>query len=234
MEEILNNIPVLSSNIIIEYLIRAQLLTKQKLYLFYLFKGFDMLITIFSLSLCQSKNIDVTFYKCQNAIHLYIEYVQQISNEQNSFLQLTSRDALLYVYKQTILDDIKINETNDAEPIFKIILLYTNIFKKILEIFLTSSKNEEKKYILDIQEIKVVYENICQTTIEKKNIIILEKIVDLLQMLEIDLPTFIKMWQILLKKTKEKKEYLLKIKKKIFTENYCENLSEIITYIQEI
>jgi hypothetical protein len=104
IEDILKDASNQCIKIIIEYLNRGLFVKNNKLFAFYILKGYDMLITIFSIIMYQTKNMDIAFYKCQKASHLYIEYIEQISDEQNIYLNLTSRDALLYVYKQTIFD----------------------------------------------------------------------------------------------------------------------------------
>lgn len=67
-------------------------------------KGIDTLSHIFSLIYYYTKNLDLTFYHCQKAYYFYIEFTEQISDEQINFLQLSSREAVLFVYKKTIYD----------------------------------------------------------------------------------------------------------------------------------
>ena len=67
-------------------------------------RGFDSITTIFRLLLFFTQNMALTNYHTQKTFYVYIEFIEQISDLQNSFLQLTSRDAVLFVYKKTIYD----------------------------------------------------------------------------------------------------------------------------------
>lgn len=40
----------------------------------------------------------------EKSIYLYIEFIEQINQTENSFLEFNSRDATQYVYKKTIYD----------------------------------------------------------------------------------------------------------------------------------
>ena len=48
--------------------------------------------------------LELSFYHTQKAYYFYIEYIEQISDDNITFLQLTSRDAILFVYKKTIFE----------------------------------------------------------------------------------------------------------------------------------
>lgn len=67
-------------------------------------KGIDTLSHIFSLIYYYTKNLELTLYHCQKAYFFYIEFTEQISDDQITFLQLSSREAVLFVYKKTIYD----------------------------------------------------------------------------------------------------------------------------------
>jgi hypothetical protein len=94
-------------SVIVEYMrfISEKIITKNKRYYTFIFeRGLDTLIHIFSLILFYTKNIDLTFYYTQKAYYCYIEFIEQISDENAKFLQLSSRDAILFVYKKTIFE----------------------------------------------------------------------------------------------------------------------------------
>ena len=73
-------------------------------YKFIITRGLETLSNAFTTILYYTKNIEITCFHCQKAIYFYIEFVSQISEEQNIFLQLSSRDATIYVYKKTIYE----------------------------------------------------------------------------------------------------------------------------------
>ena len=51
-----------------------------------------------------SKNIDLTIHHCKKAYCYYIEFIGQIRESSKCYLQLNSKDAILFVYKKTIFD----------------------------------------------------------------------------------------------------------------------------------
>ena len=100
--------------IVIEYLIylfESNILTKNsKILQFLIILGLDTITHVFLSLLCYTKNVELVFFHCEKSFYFYLEFVSQISHEDRSFLQLSSRDACNYVYKKTIYDvpqDIK-------------------------------------------------------------------------------------------------------------------------------
>lgn len=87
-------------------------------------KGLESLTYIFNILLMYTKNLTLTYHHCEKSLFYYIEFIGQIGDENHSFLQLNSKDAVLFIYKKTIFD---INES----------------FKKNFEI------DEEGKKIID-------------------------------------------------------------------------------------
>ena len=51
-----------------------------------------------------TKNIDLTLIHCKKALYYYIEFIGQIGDESHSYLQLNSKDAMLFIYKKTIFE----------------------------------------------------------------------------------------------------------------------------------
>jgi uncharacterized protein YutE (UPF0331/DUF86 family) len=80
----------------------------------------------------------MAFYHSQKAYYFYIEFIEQISDENITFLQLSSRDAILFVYKKTIFEinqDYKksLPELSiDNKIIITTIDAYISIYKKII------------------------------------------------------------------------------------------------------
>jgi hypothetical protein len=77
---------------------------KNKYFTFIFIRGYDTITAVFKIMLYYTKNVDLTFYHCQKAFYFYVEFIEQISTDQNSFLQLSSREASLFVYKKTIYE----------------------------------------------------------------------------------------------------------------------------------
>ena len=67
-------------------------------------RGINTVTSVFIGLIEYTKNVDLAFNLGKKAFYFYIEFIEQISDVQNSFLQLTSRDAIMFVYKRTIFD----------------------------------------------------------------------------------------------------------------------------------
>lgn len=79
-------------------------------------RGLDTLTNVFFNILSSTKNIELTYFHCQKAFYFYIEFIDQISDDEKTFLQLTSRDATTYVYKKTVFEICQEHrKPNDAE-----------------------------------------------------------------------------------------------------------------------
>lgn len=128
-------------SVTVEYMrfISEKIITKNRQYYTFIFeRGLEMIIHIFSLILCYTKNIDLTFYYTQKSYYCYIEFIEQISDENAKFLQLSSRDAILFVYKKTIfeLNNEYIKNTSsiftDEKHLLSQVDDYIYIYKKII------------------------------------------------------------------------------------------------------
>lgn len=71
---------------------------------FIVLRGIDTLFNVFNYVLFYTKNPHATHYHCQKAFYLYIEFIDQISDDEKSFLQLTTKDATSYVYKKSVFE----------------------------------------------------------------------------------------------------------------------------------
>lgn len=67
-------------------------------------KGIYTISYIFKFLLIYTKNLDVIVYNCQKSSVYYIEFIGQICDDNNSFLQLNAKDASLFIYKKTIFE----------------------------------------------------------------------------------------------------------------------------------
>ena len=94
-------------SVIIEYMrfMSEKISMKNKHYYRFIFeRGIETLSHVFINTLYFTKNLDLSFYHSQKAYYFYIEFIEQISDENVTFLQLSSRDAILFVYKKTIYE----------------------------------------------------------------------------------------------------------------------------------
>lgn len=136
LQEILNKF----SEILIEYMrfISEKIKIKNKRHYAFIFeRGIETLIHVFSMTFYYTKNLDLTFFHSQKAYYFYIEFIEQISDDNITFLQLSSRDAVVFVYKKTIYDinnDYKktcVPLTGEETVIMDVLNSYMMIYKKI-------------------------------------------------------------------------------------------------------
>jgi hypothetical protein len=161
------------TDVLFEYmrLISEKINIKNKQYYIFIFeRGIETLIHIFSIIFYYTKNLELTFYHSQKAYYFYIEFIEQISDDNITFLQLTSRDALMFVYKKTIFEinnDRKKSNiilTNEERNIISYIDANMPIYKKLVSYMLA---HKDFKY-----ENKLEYINMCCDKIQKLTIIL--------------------------------------------------------------
>jgi hypothetical protein len=155
---------------IVEYMrfITNKITIKNNAYWRYIFeRGVNTIIHVFSIIFFCTKNLELTFYHTQKAFYFYIEFIEQISDDSVTFLQLSSRDATLFVYKKTIFDlnnGYKKNMpelTAEETGIMNKVNLYTSIYKSLV---LFVIKHVDVKYD------KHAYINTCCENIEQLNV----------------------------------------------------------------
>ena len=67
-------------------------------------RGLDTISHVFEIMLYYTKNLELTYYHSQKAFYFYNEFISQIIEDPNNYLQLSSKDATLFVYKKTIFE----------------------------------------------------------------------------------------------------------------------------------
>ena len=117
--------------------------------------------------------MDISYFHSQKAYYFYVEFIEQITNDNNTFLQLSSRDASLYVYKKTIFEinmefkkKIELSFTPEEKQKYFLLSNYIQVYKILFSKFLdfysdflfTKDKLEkvkdcEKKVFQDFEKI---------------------------------------------------------------------------------
>jgi len=118
-------------------------INNDKRYRYYiLLKGLDTLSSIMNIIILHTNNIDLAFYYCNKAYYYYIEFISQIDTD-NNHLELTVKDAIIFVYKKTIfeikeplssLNNSNVNKENlikltTIERMINVVNTYFKIFK---------------------------------------------------------------------------------------------------------
>jgi hypothetical protein len=77
-------------------------------------RGYDLLKNIFLTLILYTNNLELSCFHLRKSYLYYTEFIGQIGEDSNSYLQLNSKDACLFVYKKTIY-----NINDDYKKIFK-------------------------------------------------------------------------------------------------------------------
>lgn len=168
---------------------------------FIIIRGVDTITSVFLSLLYSTKNIDLTYFHCQKSFYFYVEFISQISDDEKTFLQLTSRDASTYVYKKTIFDINnefkKQNEllTDEFKEKLNIINIYINLYQTYL---LKIIKTEKINY-KDMSLIIKVFDKLNNLN-NKTEIYILENITEKLFHKIEDIDKFFELNSLLVKK----------------------------------
>ena len=95
------------TNIVSEYLLHISeniIVQDKNYYIFIVKRGLETIKHVFNILLLYTKNLDLTIHHTKKAYLFYVEFIGQIGQDNHSYLQLNSKDAILFVYKKTIFD----------------------------------------------------------------------------------------------------------------------------------
>lgn len=102
-----SNIYVLFINLIndfILYFVDSIELTDPNYYNYILLRGIETMKHIFNLLFIYTQNLELIMHHLKKSYLYYVEFLNRIGVDKNSFLQLNSKDAIIFVYKKTIFD----------------------------------------------------------------------------------------------------------------------------------
>jgi hypothetical protein len=119
-------------------------------------RGLDTLTHIFHYILYYTKNLQVTMEYLEKSIFLYIEFIEQINQTENSFLEFNSRDATQYVYKKTIYDLKKRYKSDDNCIKLNTIEKIINLFKLKLYDIINKDVLNKKEIICELDKILIL------------------------------------------------------------------------------
>jgi hypothetical protein len=139
-------------------------------------KGLNCIIVIYNLLLIHTNNLNFVYYTTKKGIYYYIEFIEQSLLKNNLNLNLSSHDAILFVYKKTI-NNIKPNiKVNKIYNKIKILLDFYNYFliENIddTEIISKETLNNIKEIFIEICKLKSIKKinTIINNSINKKKI----------------------------------------------------------------
>ena len=202
---------------------------------FIIMRGLDTITNVFLNILYYTKNLELTLVHCQKSFYFYVEFVGQICEDDKMFLQLTSRDASTYVYKKTIFEinneiKKKINAPNEET---KSKIKHVNIFVNLCKIQLQKTINDGKSEDLNknIDKVILIYNKLninYITNCNKIDVYHWETIEYLMHKLYHDVRDVNKYYDInilILKKLIKNIDLLHCVKKKLFSDDFLNNLN---------
>jgi hypothetical protein len=194
---------------------------------FIVIRGLDTITNVFLYIFYVTKNINLTYFHCQKSFYFYVEFVGQISNDEKTFLQLTSRDATTYVYKKTVFDINnefkKKNEliTEDFKSNMDIVKSYVNLYQT----YLLKTINTDKQNMKNTDYIVKLFDKLNKLN-AKSDIIILENITEKLFYKIEDTNNFYELCSLIVKKFTKKSSQFKNSNKKLNSEEFNEFLLE--------
>ena len=195
---------------------------------FIITRGLDTITNVFNSIFYYTKNIDLTYFHCQKSFYFYVEFVGQISEDEKMFLQLSSRDATLYVYKKTIFEinnEYKIASESSKliNEQLAIINSYINIYKTI--VYKIIQNDVLTKNNIYIENFEKICKKINKTNLNNENVVLLNDIMDKFYfIIDDDIDYFFDIVQEFTKKMKQ--SHLKKCEKKICVEELSIKLND--------
>ena len=197
---------------------------------FIITRGLDTITNVFNSIFYYTKNIDLTYFHCQKSFYFYVEFVGQISEDEKMFLQLSSRDATLYVYKKTIFEinnECKKNTIESSKLIndqIAIINSYINIYKTMVYKIIQIDRNNINNNLY-IETFEKICKKINKTNLNNENVVLLNDIMDKFYFITDDnIDYFFDIVQEFTKKMKQ--SHLKKCEKKICVEELSIKLND--------
>ena len=196
---------------------------------FIITRGLDTITNVFNSIFYYTKNIDLTYFHCQKSFYFYVEFVGQISEDEKMFLQLSSRDATLYVYKKTIFEiNNECKNTNESSKLLNdqiaIINGYINIYKTMVYKIIQIDRNNINNNLY-IETFEKICKKINKTNLNNENVVLLNDIMDKFYfIIDDDIDYFFDIVQEFTKKLKL--SHLKKCEKKLCVEELSIKLNE--------
>jgi len=124
-------------------------------------KGIESISHIFTFIILYTKNLELAVYHTKKSYLYYNEFINQINDENNSFLKLNCKDAILFIYKKSIFEINKKNgffideknkyfcdTLNSVSSIMKNIYFYN--MQKLITVDITTLNNPiQTSFLID-------------------------------------------------------------------------------------
>lgn len=145
--------------ILVEYCIAISkqkfMITSRNTFSFVIIRGLDTITHVFKYVLLHTRNMEASYYHAERSIYYYLEFITQITEQKNAFLQLTSKDAVSYVYKKTIYQIISLSDSKQSNSdIINTINTNLQIYKNATEYAILNRKDNFNFFAEDVDNLK--------------------------------------------------------------------------------
>lgn len=205
-------------------------------YKFIVIRGIETINNVFNYILFYTQNLEITIFHIQKSFYFYVEFIQQTSSEQNVFLELSSRDSTMYVYRKTIFElnnefrKNYVSTNKDTNEKLKLINEYIDILKSIIyNIFCKNefySKDKSNTSTNDVNDITNInnYLNIYQEigykfisiNLNQEQLKFINLFIEKINSNKISLNKFLEIIKLLLKKIMKSPQFTITNKNKLY------------------
>jgi hypothetical protein len=215
-----------------KFIIENLKIKKKHMINFIIIRGLETITNVFLNLLLYTKNLDLTYFHCQKSFYFYVEFVGQISEDEKMFLQLTSRDASVYLYKKTIFEITpefkKMNEniTHLTSEKFNLLNFYINLCKNyFIKLIQNNKENNNNERLLNIikEILNKLNSNLVKIDKLKILISIIDNLCDVIENLDFLLETNL----CLINKFLKNANLLNNYEKKIITKDFINQIDEL-------
>lgn len=171
----------------LKYIYSTIKINNKDYFIFIINRGLHTVNHVFNMLLLYTRNLELIDYHIKKAYLYYVEFVGQISEDNNSYLQLSSKDAMLFVYKKTIFElnnDFRKKEhfSESKQEDFLLIYNYIKLNTKIINNLFDHNVKLDKEYPILKKQMTKTMKLYVKSSINRKiiehfinNIIVLKK-----------------------------------------------------------
>jgi len=140
-------------------------ITSPNMFNFLILRGLETTTHVFKYVLLYTQNLEAAYHHAQKSIYYYLEFIAQIAEQRNAFLQLSSRDAITYVYKKTIYLINNLDSKKSKNDIINTMNTYMQLYKNMGDNIIITRKNATSMSADDVDKLKAM---IIEIKTEKK------------------------------------------------------------------
>jgi hypothetical protein len=140
-------------------------ITSPNMFNFLILRGLETTTHVFKYVLLYTQNLEAAYHHAQKSIYYYLEFIVQVAEQRNAFLQLSSRDAITYVYKKTIYLITNLESKKSKSDIVNTINTYMQLYKNMGDNIIITRKNTTYISVDDVERLKTT---IIEIKTEKK------------------------------------------------------------------